>query len=84
MIKLDVDNYCQNCDYFESEVNILDFYGNDTLLNRDTLITCRNRARCKSLLHYYLNISCPKFKPCVDYEMMYIYHNAKEDSIRRK
>jgi len=55
MIKLDVDNYCQNCDYFEPEVNTLD-----------------------------LNISCPKFKPCVDYEMMYIYHNAKEDSIRRK
>ena len=53
MIKLDVDNYCQNCDYFESEVNTLDFYGNDTLLNRDTLITCRNRARCKSLLFEY-------------------------------
>ena len=53
MIKLDVDNYCQNCDYFESEVNTLDFYGNDTLLNRDTLITCRNRARCKALLCDY-------------------------------
>ena len=54
MIKLDVDNYCQNCDYFEPEVNTLDFYGNDTLLNRDTLITCRNRTRCKSLLCDYL------------------------------
>ena len=54
MIKLEVDEYCDNCPEFESHV-IKDviYYNSTTITN--TVITCEHRERCCSIKKFLEN-----------------------------
>ena len=51
MIRLDVEDYCQNCPEFDpclaNEYIISSFDGNHDELNRD--VTCGHRRRCEEM-----------------------------------
>lgn len=51
MIKLDVQDYCQECPFFEAEVKggateLVSTTGEHILFPGDTTITCKNAERC--------------------------------------
>lgn len=54
MIKLDVEDYCHECPAFEPNVDTTSWY--DPLTQeetiRDTVILCRYRKRCASMMRY--------------------------------
>jgi len=49
MIMLNVADYCHNCDQFSpaSETNV--FYGNGSILGRETTVFCKNQEKCKGI-----------------------------------
>ena len=51
MIKLDVQDYCHDCPYFEVEVASSSmFYANDTRMNpTDTVVRCTRGKSCKRI-----------------------------------
>lgn len=51
MIRLEVQDYCQECDYFLADVeNCRTLYGNDKIRFRtDTIIRCERRELCARL-----------------------------------
>lgn len=56
MIRLDIDEYCNNCPEFESDVKkdvihykTIDF-GKTSIVN--TIITCEHRERCCSIKNF--------------------------------
>lgn len=51
MIKLDVEDYCHNCNEFEPDVHRehLYFAGKDKL---ETVVRCEHRIRCESIKNY--------------------------------
>lgn len=53
MIRLEVEDYCQNCPAFEPEVehtNIVDSAFNIQII--ETTVTCENKRVCKNLVRY--------------------------------
>lgn len=54
MIKLDVEDYCQECQGFEPDADTSDFYNplNQNECVRDTIIRCRYRKRCANMVRY--------------------------------
>lgn len=55
MIRLDVSKYCSNCPGFDPvvEKNILHNDGGFQMV--DTVVTCKNAGRCRSIYSYILN-----------------------------
>lgn len=55
MIKLEVEDYCQNCPKFEAEVenpaNIYNAFGDDDYIG-DTIIRCEHRKQCQKVFEY--------------------------------
>lgn len=55
MIRLEVEEYCENCLDFLPDVKKPgrgeDFFGEDTVLG-DTLVRCSNRKRCEAIKRY--------------------------------
>lgn len=52
MIKLDVDDYCQNCGNFEAEITTIEKGYTWQEKSYDTIITCKNRDKCKEAMEY--------------------------------
>ena len=54
MIKLEVEDYCQECQGFEPDVDASDFYNplNQNENIRDTIVRCRYRKRCANMVRY--------------------------------
>ena len=53
MIKLDVDDNCQECGNFEAEsVTFEKGYIGKGMLSYHTIITCKNRDKCKKMMEY--------------------------------
>ena len=55
MIRLVVDDYCENCNEFEPDVekmNCENIYGTEFT---DTMITCVHKQRCKCIKNYLEN-----------------------------
>ena len=55
MIRLVVDDYCENCNEFEPDVekmNCENIYGTEFT---DTMITCVHKRRCKCIKNYLEN-----------------------------
>lgn len=51
MIKLDIDEYCNNCPEFESDVKKdVIYFGKAPIVN--TIITCEHRERCRSIKNF--------------------------------
>ena len=46
MIKLDVEEYCHDCDMFEADVNKIGAYS-------DTVISCTRRSVCDNLIKFF-------------------------------
>lgn len=55
MIRLDVSKYCSNCPGFEPivEKNVLRGDGGIKMVN--TVVTCKNSARCRNIYSYIRN-----------------------------
>ena len=55
MIKLDVQEYCHDCDGFEADVehpqHAYDMHGNP-IYSSDTLVRCGRRKLCKNIERY--------------------------------
>lgn len=52
MIKLEIENYCQDCLYFEAEVYkeyFEDYYGRKL---PNTYISCKNADKCRCIKRY--------------------------------
>jgi len=54
MIKLDIQEYCQNCPYFEPEVisRPTTFYVDNeehTVYIGDTIVKCESRTKCREI-----------------------------------
>ena len=57
MIKLEVDEYCNDCLDFTVDVDKTkltgdDFFGEENMSCCETVIRCKNRNRCRALLRY--------------------------------
>lgn len=52
MIKLDLMEYCQDCPYFEAEINKEKYGSPDTQIDVHTIISCKNQGNCGWLLNY--------------------------------
>lgn len=58
MIKLEVEDYCHSCGYFEAEVTgpvTLYRMGEDDVVFGDTIIRCSYRDRCKNINKFLSN-----------------------------
>lgn len=56
MIKLDIEEYCQNCGEFKPDVHVTefdDFYG---AISIDTSVKCLHRGRCYAMVCYLKQI----------------------------
>lgn len=52
MIKLHIDDYCNNCSEFDADVNTISMYNfNGTLIN-ETTVKCIHRDCCKRIKRY--------------------------------
>lgn len=55
MIKLEIEDYCNECNHFEANVTspdvFEDFFGNRVCTSSDYVIRCQNRDVCKDLLN---------------------------------
>lgn len=52
MIKLDVENYCQECGDFEPGKETVILYAGDEPISRTTTVYCKYRGRCASIAKY--------------------------------
>ena len=57
MIKLEVKEYCQTCEYFTADVEapqpLINMFGEDIPGTMgDTIIRCQYRRRCKKMINY--------------------------------
>lgn len=57
MIKLDVDEWCNNCNEFSPNVAVTEYSYEDFMCCRmrtdyDTVITCEHRNRCAGIKRY--------------------------------
>lgn len=53
MIKLDIQGYCSDCEYFDPEIKREIKWGWDHLYDRtDTLIRCSHRNTCEGIKRY--------------------------------
>jgi len=51
MIRLNVKEYCHNCQDFEPETNVVAYYGNRKKFF-DTEVSCKDRCRCENIKDY--------------------------------
>ena len=58
MIKLKVENYCQNCNDFEPDVYKSKKYGGDTT----TIVSCEYEKRCYNIYKHLKNLMIEKGK----------------------
>lgn len=68
MIKLDVENYCENCPEFKADVKKTYpiegcIEGVFKEIPGDTIIRCANRARCMAIVDYLASLSKPDTAP---------------------
>lgn len=52
MIKLDIEEYCQNCGEFEPDVHVIEFEEFYGTISRETYVKCSHRDRCDSMVYY--------------------------------
>ena len=52
MIELNVEDYCQNCGRFEAEITTMEKGCTWQEKSYNTIITCKNREKCKKLMEY--------------------------------
>lgn len=52
MIRLDVENYCQECGDFEPGKETVILYSRDEPISRTTTVYCKYRDRCASIAKY--------------------------------
>ncbi len=57
MIKLDVDNWCDNCNEFSPNVAVTEYEYADYMCGTmrtdyDTVVTCEHRDRCAAIKRY--------------------------------
>lgn len=54
MLRLDVEDYCHECETFEPYVSrrIVTVDGNPLWSGSDTIIYCENRTKCEKLIKY--------------------------------
>lgn len=55
MIRLDVSKYCSNCPGFEPIVEKSVLRGDGGIKMVDTVIICKNAARCRNIYSYLRN-----------------------------
>lgn len=53
MIKLEVEEYCQNCNSFNPSTKVVDYCSHDGC-KHDTRISCENRDICENIHTYIL------------------------------
>lgn len=53
MIKLEVEDYCQNCDEFEPDVRKDQFFAGGDVYCTETTVRCEHRMRCATLVKYF-------------------------------
>ena len=49
MIMLNVADYCHNCDQFSPATETNVFYGNGSVISRETTVFCKNQEKCKGI-----------------------------------
>ena len=54
-IKLQVEEYCQNCPNFEATVEKFDFNAGGTTYLYDTVIKCSNAEQCGHMMEFLRN-----------------------------
>lgn len=52
MIKLDVENYCQECSDFKPEKETTTLYAGEVPISHMTTVYCKYRDRCASIAKY--------------------------------
>lgn len=52
MIRLDVEDYCQDCDDFEPVAERTNYYAGEVLKKCDTIVRCKHAGRCASIAEY--------------------------------
>lgn len=52
MIKLDIEEYCQECHAFKPDVIRQELYYYGAQVPSDTVVMCERRNLCKSLVRY--------------------------------
>lgn len=55
MIRLDISKYCSNCPGFDPVVEKNVLRGDGGIKMVDTVVTCKNAARCRNIYSYILN-----------------------------
>lgn len=54
MIKLNVEEYCHDCDMFEADVNKICGYSFERrIIYTDTVISCTRRSVCDNLIKFF-------------------------------
>ena len=57
MIKLEVEQYCQNCPEFEPVVDSTALFINEgDVVRRETTVTCKHRERCINIFKHIAKI----------------------------
>lgn len=46
MIRLDIEEYCEDCPYFEAECDTIDRYADQGRIATNTVVRCRNKDKC--------------------------------------
>jgi hypothetical protein len=52
MIKLDVENYCHDCDAFNPVADSMSYQSLGVEQDRDTFVRCSNAKRCHNMVRY--------------------------------
>lgn len=52
MIKLDVKDYCYECDAFDPVADSIPYQAFDVVQDHDTFVRCSNARRCRHLVRY--------------------------------
>lgn len=54
MIKLDVEDYCQECLDFDPEKESVCLYSGDKICQCITTVRCKHRNRCKNIMQWFV------------------------------
>lgn len=52
MIKLNIEDYCQNCPDFEPKKEVMTYFSGDKVIERHTTVYCKYKDRCASIARY--------------------------------
>ena len=52
MIRLNVDEWCQNCPEFDAETFMACLYSDNNVMHTDAVVKCKHQKRCQSITQF--------------------------------